>query len=101
MTDEEVPWYSSPPDAKIHWVGSDGKIGFLYFKSPKDGSNECIPITIGPSTGRSEGQPHPVWHIDRFMTKDIATVSPSIHGIGRFHSPNPVQFHITEITGGH
>lgn len=99
MDNEEAPWYTSPPDAWIHW-DEEATIGFLYFKSPKDGSNECVPVTTGDAQGRSEQRHSPVWHIEPMMYGGIATVSPSIHGIGRFHSPNPVQFRITKVTRG-
>lgn len=98
MVDAEVPWYTSPPDATLHW-DAEATEGFLYFKSPKTGRNHAIPVTKGVSLDRTGGR-GPIWHIEPMMHNKIATVSPSIHAIGEFHSPNPVQFHITKVTRG-
>lgn len=109
----EVPWWSSPPDAKLHWV--DDEIAILVFPSPEPGNEECrIAVTLGSSDGPTrwikghEGSTAMksmsyygwVWHIDRYAPNNIATVSPSIHFHNHFHSPNPVQFRLVEITRG-
>jgi hypothetical protein len=92
----EVPWHSTIPDAELYWY-RDEPIGFLHFKSPEDGGQESVRVETGPgkNTGTGFGN---VWHIEPIMYNRIATVSPSIHFIGHFHSPNPVQFHITKVT---
>jgi hypothetical protein len=96
----EVPWWPNIPDAKLHW-DENATIGYLYFKSPEPGNpNHCVPVTTGPTRGRETGHPSPVWHIEPIMHNRIVTVSPSIHAPWSFHSPNPVQFRITEITRG-
>jgi hypothetical protein len=77
-----MDWYSEPPNGYLQGHR-------LWFKSPEDGSNNQVAVTIGS---------HPVgvfaneniWNIR--ITKDSYIVAPSIHFIGHFHSPNPVVF---------
>jgi hypothetical protein len=84
---EEVAWFESPPDAQLIWE-LDTDMGHLHFVDPK-GNKAVIHVTKGPT--RAE-QHYNVWHID--IVDDVATVSPSVHYVGQWHTPNPVQFHI-------
>lgn len=94
----EVPWFTSPPEAKLSWP-EDQEFGYLHFIDP-NGEHAGIPVTRGPdgvrkTTDGSMGSPY--WHIE--IEGNVATVSPSIHFIDRWHSPNPVQFKLVdEIT---
>jgi hypothetical protein len=67
---------------------------YLHFVGP-DNKKAVIWITRGPTT-QYKGQN--VWHFDG--PKDgVITVSPSVHYIGSWHSPNPVKFRITNQKG--
>lgn len=89
----EVPWFSEPPQAMLKW--SDG-LGHLHFYDP-NGKKAVIPVTHGETYVRrtTDGSPgSPIWHIE--VDGDTATVSPSVHFVGYWHSPNPVQFKLVE-----
>jgi hypothetical protein len=88
----EVPWFDSPPDAHLAWPERSSE-GYLHFYGP-DGERAVIPVTEGPS--REAPQRGPVWHIE--VADGVATVSPSVHFVGHWHSPNPVQFRLVEAT---
>lgn len=95
---EEVTW---PLGAYPAWLtmDEDGYEGFLHFNNPKNGDREAIRVTLGVSYSRSNHW-H-VWHIEHRGTELI--VSPSIHFLGYFHSPNPVTFRLIskkEYEGG-
>ncbi len=88
----ETPWPNDKQfDAKIIWENHiDEDLGFLHFQAP-DGSKAVIWVTEGPTCQR-HGQN--VWHVD--VSGDQVTVSPSIHFIDHFHSPNPVTFRLVD-----
>lgn len=84
----EVAWPDGPYPA---WLNMDGDNyeGFLYFKDPGTGDNNCVRVTLGPSYSRTTWH---VWHIEHNGPNVI--VSPSIHYVNYFHTPNPVTFHL-------
>ncbi len=86
MTDTEVPWFSEPPEATIRWV-QEPTLGHLWFIDPK-GRKATVPVTKGETYTIGGKVGMHVWHID--IDGDTATVSPSIHYVGWWHSPNPV-----------
>lgn len=90
-------WYDAIPDARIrNRINGPRDSALLEFKTPT-GENHVIPVTTGPGTNRTETH-GPTWTITgNLKVGDIATVSPSIHYVGHFHTDNPVQFRITEI----
>jgi hypothetical protein len=65
-------------------------MGWVYFIDPK-GNKHCIPVTTGESYGEAFKN---VWHIE--VGGDVATVSPSVHYVGEWHTPNPVLFSIVD-----
>jgi hypothetical protein len=83
----EVPWFSEPPEATLRW---DGNRGYLHFTDPK-GNHAAVPVTKDETVGNSFGH---VWHIS--IEDSTATVSPSIHYVGDWHSPNPVVFKLVD-----
>lgn len=85
---QEVPWFTEPPEATLRW--SSDKLGHLHFFDPQ-GNRAAVPVTRG-STYQSESLT--VWHIDE--DGSTATVSPSIHYVGAWHTPNPVQFKLVD-----
>jgi hypothetical protein len=80
----EVPWFTEPPLATLTW-GKDG-LGHLRFVDPK-GDKAVVLVT--KDRPFSDENKH-VWHIH--IAGSRATVSPSIHFIGRWHTPNPAIF---------
>jgi hypothetical protein len=87
----EVPWPAEPVSAELYWpLGSPE--GYLHFVGPDDG-RAVVPVTRGPHTQTS--QRGPVWHLELADDSDEAVVSPSIHYVGFWHSPNPVRFTVT------
>jgi hypothetical protein len=97
----EVPWFSEPPEAKLARKGcKEGDViyGWLHFIDPQ-GNRAAVPVTLGEQTTMEfDGGPgSPIWHID--IDGDVATVSPSIHYVGAWHSPNPVQFKLVKEIG--
>lgn len=103
MSDQssEVPWFSEPPEAKIARLGCENDdviYGYIHFYDPK-GERAAIPVTLGEKTHLVvAGSPgSPIWHIEGELSPGgTATVSPSIHFIRHWHSPNPVQFRIVQ-----
>lgn len=87
----EVPWFAEPPNATLRW-NEESDQGWLRFVDPK-GNAHVVPVTKteGTNTGTGFGN---VWHVD--VEGDVATVSPSVHYVGEWHTPNPVQFKIVE-----
>lgn len=91
---DEVPWFTEPPPARLDW--SSNTLGHLHFYDPH-GERAAVPVTRGPSYERPSNNGlwgSPVWHIDE--DGEIVTVSPSVHFVGHWHSPNPVQFRLVE-----
>jgi hypothetical protein len=88
----EVPWFSSPPDAWIKWEPI-GDLGHLHFVDPQ-GNNAVVHVTNGSTRAEKH---YNVWHID--VQGDIATVSPSVHYVGCWHTPNPVLFRLVDSGG--
>lgn len=82
----EKPWPSGEVKAKLAWP-KKSKEGYLHFIDP-GGNRAVIPVTKGETYETEERGP--VWHIE--VNGKQATVSPSIHFVGHFHSPNPVHF---------
>lgn len=91
-TSTEVPWFSEPPEASLVW--SDGENGYLHFTDPK-GNGTSVAVTTKPPTFDDRGH---VWHISLETAGEtktvLATVSPRVHYVGDWHTPNPVQFRI-------
>ena len=88
----EIPW---PTDkllpAKLMKVSSlRDDVWIFRFKGPDDHLAH-ICVTQGQDT--QIGQTN-VWHYD--ISGDKITISPSIHFINHFHSPNPVTFQLVE-----
>lgn len=90
---QEVPWFSVPPEAKL--VVGDPDSGHLHFYGP-DGKRAVVHVTEG-ETHYNEHFGYNVWHID--VQGSTATVSPSIHYVGAWHTPNPVQFILVKELG--
>lgn len=88
----EVPWPPEPVEAKLQWTEGEA-IGDLLFIGP-DGCFAGIPVTWGDSDAATKQAGTNVWHIE--VAGDIATVSPSIHFINHYHSPNPVKFKLVK-----
>lgn len=95
----EVPWFADPPPAKLARGGcKEGDVihGWLHFFDP-NGNRAAVPVTLGPHTEYKPAdnlRGSPIWHVD--IADDIATVSPSVHYVGFWHSPNPVQFRLVD-----
>lgn len=89
MVDEEVTWAEGPHECRLDW--NEGILGTLFFINPKDGSEDHITVITGASYSTANCH---VWHVELQGEKVI--VSPSIHFIGHFHSPNPVEFKLVE-----
>lgn len=86
MTDEaDYPaWPSEPIPATL---GPD----WLHFYGP-DGERAAVPIS--PAGGQQAGNGLP-WACQDNGDGTV-TVSPSIHAIGRWHSPNPAVFRLVD-----
>lgn len=69
-----------------------GSEGALAFVSPKTGGVEVVHVTTGPHHGPTPELYAHVWHIE--IAGDVATVSPSVHFLGHFHSGNPAHFRL-------
>lgn len=90
----EVPWFSSPPDAKLVWGNHlRPDLGYLHFIDP-EGRRAVVWVSRETPIGGEAFAGANVWHID--IDGTVATVSPSIHFIGHFHSPRPVTFHLVD-----
>jgi hypothetical protein len=87
---EEIGWPNEYIGAKLYWDKDDPTWGWLHFIDPR-GNRAVVPVTTGPQTERSGS---PVWHVE--VTDDHAVVSPSVHYVGVWHSPNPVVFKLVE-----
>lgn len=98
----EVPWFTSPPDAKLVWghhLRDD--LGYLHFIDP-EGHRAVVWVSKTNTVEGEQFAGQNVWHIDipDETPGALVTVSPSIHFIGHFHSPRPVQFRLVdELTG--
>jgi hypothetical protein len=83
---EEMAWFSSVPDARI--MG-----GYLHFYAP-DGERAVVKVDTVFVPLVSDD----VWHVE-FAEADgekFVKVSPSIHYVGHWHSPNPVIFRLVD-----
>lgn len=95
----EVPWPREPVEAKLSWQrgatrDEGSEEGFLHFYGP-DGKRAVVPITREPhSQYIFQGRTFNIWHIE--VDGEIATVSPSVHYLGSWHSPNPVRFRLVD-----
>jgi hypothetical protein len=95
-----APWPTEILDAELRWPGTftdRPDIGQLWFKSPEDGHPVSIFVSQEPNGGEQISGTN-IWHIE-LASHDAApgeriVVSPSIHFIGHFHSPNPVTFNL-------
>jgi hypothetical protein len=89
----ESPWPPEPPDATLMWLDPHPvhlpDLGYLHWFDVH-GDRAAIPVTRGATT-KVEAIGH-VWHIEE-LPDDMLRVSPSVHFIGYWHSPNPVLFH--------
>lgn len=92
----EVPWFDRVPEATLAWEDDDPTKGWLHFVDPK-GNKHSIPVTTGPTIGTGTGFGN-VWHVD--IGGEQATVSPSVHYVGEWHSPNPVVFSLVDKLPG-
>jgi hypothetical protein len=93
-----TPWPAEPLEAKAVWydrsnLPAHGFEGHLHFYGP-DGQRAAIPVTFDHV---EQVNGNPVWHIE--ILDSVATITPSIHALGLWHSPNPVQFRLVhELT---
>ena len=92
----EAPWFSEPPEAALYW--STPELGHLHFVDPQ-GNRAVVPVTRGKDY-KDERLSMNVWHIDVAEGSDVATVSPSVHYVGFWHSPNPVVFKLVKSLDG-
>lgn len=83
----EVTYPSEPLNATLYWDKERTSEGWLHFIDP-EGKKAVIRVTKGSQGKDEHGQN--VWHIE--IAGDEAIVSPSIHFVGHWHSPNPVKF---------
>jgi hypothetical protein len=88
--DREVPWFTEPPPAKLE-PGTEPEIQWLHFIDPQ-GHHAVVYVTTGQRMVDRRGEN--VWHIE--VADEVATVSPSIHFLGYWHSPNPVTFRLVD-----
>lgn len=97
----ETPWPAEVPDATLRWIdrweASDRwpDLGYLHWYDVH-GDRAAIPVTHAadgqlPTTDDSEHVMN-VWHVEE-LDGGLLLVSPSVHFIGYWHSPNPVTFH--------
>lgn len=93
----EAPWPAEPMPADLYW-SPDSDRGWLHFTDPR-GDYAVVPVSVAEpvSTGTGLGN---VWKIELPEGDGIATVSPSIHWVGAWHSPNPVRFLIERRAPG-
>lgn len=93
----ETPWPAEV--VKAHYArqpAAGGIDGYLHFVVPPHG-RQAIPVTEGDDQAATSATGRNVWKIA--LDGDRATVSPSIHFIDHFHSPNPVSFELVEELG--
>lgn len=82
---EYTPW---PDQINAMIQSHEADHDTLWFQDPEDMDRQVgIPATTGP---HSDIVGSPVWHYE--IKGDYIIVSPSIHFIGYFHSPNPAIF---------
>jgi hypothetical protein len=100
----EAPWPAGPRDAVIDWspINADGfdGIGTLWFVSPETegwhAEQRCaINVSRTCADGGTEIGRTNIW---KFTDNGdgTATVRPSVHLIGHFHSPSPVIFRLVD-----
>jgi hypothetical protein len=98
-TNTEMPW----PHANDGWLNWDGgakpEDGSFWFRDP---AGQLCRISVNPNetradmwevAGEQRVKQH-VWHAQ--VNGEWVTISPSIHFIGTFHTPNPVTFRLVE-----
>lgn len=85
----EVPWPVEQLEARF--MGDDIDPTYLHFKTPK-GNAASILVTSGETHQQSDGRN--VWHYD--LGDGTITVSPSVHFVDEWHSPNPVTFKLVD-----
>lgn len=90
---DEVPWFAEPPEAILRWAEPPLDEGYLHFYEPT-GGRAVVPVTRGET--RESPERGPVWHVDVDEAAKIAIVSPSIHWVGYWHSPNPCTFRLVD-----
>ena len=87
----EIPWPTE--QNQPCWLirsGGDYRWWYLYFRNPKTGGRAVIPVSeMASSEVVGLG---PVWQAT--IVGRLVKVSPSIHAVGDFHSPNPVYFRL-------
>jgi hypothetical protein len=85
MTDRaETAWPSGPVEATMQG-------GWLHFYDP-NGERAAVPLDS--HYVYIDGSDRPIWHADGPDENGIVTVTPSIHHVGHWHSPNPVTFRL-------
>lgn len=96
---DEVPWFSEPPDAVLHWR-EESTEGYLHFYDPQ-GNKAVVLVMHEPAhyvktynSDGTEGEPRAIWQIT--VEGETATVRDSVHFAGHWHSPNPVKFHLVD-----
>ena len=90
----EVAWPSDEQVAVVHVDGQHADLMLLWFLSPETGLRVAVPVAYGNAADKTAKYKTNVWDIT--IDGEVATVSPSIHFIGHFHSPNPVQFRLVD-----
>jgi hypothetical protein len=100
----EAPWGPEPRGARLgvgplhQTVAEFARNGRrstlrLRFTNPKTLKLVDVAVTTGEAVSTEAEH---VWHLE--LQGDIATVSPSIHYVGQFHSGNPATFKIFGVT---
>jgi hypothetical protein len=80
----EISWPSEPLEARI-------KGGYLHFYAP-DGERAVVKLdTVFVNLGNDD-----VWHAEFTEDKKFIKVTPSIHYVDHWHSPNPVVFKLVD-----
>lgn len=88
-TATEVPWPTEENQPCWMTRTDHGRYWYLWFRNPRTGGRSIIPVAESGSWERDE---EPVWHAE--VVGKLIKVSPSIHALGDFHSPNPVYFRL-------
>lgn len=90
----ETPWPAGVVHAYLHWPVERAPLGELWFIDP-NGERAVIHVdTKATDEGYQDSRiKQNVWRITE-LDDGTVRVSPSIHYIGRFHSPRPVRFRL-------
>jgi hypothetical protein len=99
MTDVEVP-FPQPMDALLtppadRSPGSHD-IGWLTFIDPKDGHRTSLPVMLDLAHGCDHLAGKPVWHIDIDDDAGTAITSPSVHAVGKWHTPAMCRWRVVD-----